>query len=195
MKQFMNKISVPQLILEFVSVVFAVLFALVLNSRKQNADRWEDAMTIKAAILTECQKNKVKVDSILIKNEAYFNYLDSLVNLDPDDVTSVSFKYDHDLLTNAAWQLAQNNPASNQLEQDFLLDAAEIYQAQIFFSEFATTFFKNIGDYVIRQDETPPYNTALSLYFNLSVMINSSSDLSKAYNEFLNDYQEPNREE
>ena len=165
--------------------MFAVLLALGLNSYKQSLDREEEAVKLKNSIIAECKKNKLKVDSILIKNEAYALYLDSLVSLDEEDIGAVAFKYDFELLTNAAWVIAQNNAAINDLDQDFLLEAAEIYHNQEFFKDFAQSFFSNLGKQVTEQHKIPPYNLALSLYFNVNVMNNSANQLIDRYEKIL----------
>ena len=184
----MKNIPFGQLAMEFVSVVFAVILALGLNSYKQALDAESEAIVLKNSIIKECQENLIKVDSMLIKNQDYANYLDSLVSLDPDDVQGVKFIYEIELLTDAAWVIAQNNAAINKLDQDFLISSAEIYQTQVFFTEFSRSFFQNLGIMATQQDETPPYSTALSLYFNISVINNGANDLKQSYQELITKY-------
>ena len=185
----LNNIPIGQLAMEFISVVFAVLLALGLNSYKQSIDINEEAEIIKASILKECHQNKAKIDSMLIANQSYASYLDSLVSLDPDEVNNVTFKYNLELLTDAAWVIAQNNSAINKLDQEFLINVAEIYQTQIFFTEFSRSFFENLGSFVIKQDENPPYSTALALYFNVNIINNSCSELLNTYQDLFDKYE------
>jgi len=186
----MKKKAITQIAFEFLSIVFAVLLALGLNTYKQSIDAQNESATIKKSILKECKENAIKIDSMLLGNQAYFKYLDSLVSLEPADVNSVSFYYDLDLLTNAAWTIAQNNSAVNNLDQEFLVAVAEIYQAQEFFSEFSRSFFENIGTFITKQDETDPYNTALSLYFNVSTMNGTAKSLQVSYDSLFSTYGE-----
>ena len=169
-------------------MVFAVILALGLNSYKQSLDSESEALVLKNSIIKECQENLIKVDSMLIKNQDYADYLDSLVSLEPDEVNRVMFKYELELLTDAAWVIAQNNVAINKLDQDFLISSAEIYQSQVFFTEFSRSFFQNLGIMATKQDEIPPYSTALSLYFNISVINNGANDLKKSYQELITKY-------
>lgn len=186
----MNKKALSQIAFEFLSILFAVLLALGLNSYKENIDANIEADIIKQSILKECKENQLKVDSMLLKNEAYYSYLDSLVSLEPDDVDGVSFAYELEFLTDAAWVIAQNNSSINNLDQEFLVSVAEIYQSQAFFTEFSRSFFENIGTYVSRQDEVPPYNTALSLYFNIDVMNSTAKSLQENYKSLFTEYSE-----
>lgn len=184
----MNKKAIARIAFEFISVVFAVLLALGLNSYKQSVDAEDEALILKSSILKECTENLIKIDSFRINNSEYYSYLDSLVNLGEDEVDDFFFQANIELLTNGAWTIAQNNSSINRLNQEFLIEAAEIYQTQEFYSEFSVSFFENVGNYLNRQDEVTPYTTALSLYFNMNVLNNSAEELSKQYMRFLRRY-------
>jgi|GEM_PF-1969769 len=185
MKKLFNKISAPQIIIEFVSVVFAVLLALGLNSYKESITQENNAQKLKAAILSECQMNLRKIDSVLIKNRHYAVFLDSVVSLPNDQVSGFYFTYDYELLTNGAWQIAQNNEAINTLDQDFLMEAADLYQIQSFYTDFSKGVFEEIGVFLARKNELKEANLALSMYYNLSIMNNSAQDLQEDLNQFI----------
>lgn len=190
MKKIFNNISPAQIIIEFISVVFAVLLALGLNSYKETKSMNSEAQKLRAAVLNEFRTNKVKIDSIILVNQDYFNYLDSLVKLDKEQVTFVQFQYDLDLLTSAAWDLTQGNQATSLLSQKFLLEAAELYQAQDFFTSFTSEMFKTVGQLIHERESTPPYNTAVTLYYNMNILMNAAKDLSYGYDTFLKDFSE-----
>ena len=59
----MNKKALTQIAFEFLSVVFAVLLALGLNSYKQNLDLKNEAKFLSQNILNECRSNLSKLDS------------------------------------------------------------------------------------------------------------------------------------
>lgn len=193
MKKFVASISLSQLIIEFLSVIFAVLFALGINSYRETRNHKKEAHNLKLAILHEFKTNQIKIDSMLHNNQLYFDYLDSLVKMDRNAVKSVQLNYKLDLLTSAAWQLAQNNASSNLIDQEFLLSAAELYQTQDFFINYASGFFQNVGADLKRQHETSDYDTALSLYFHMNVLMSFSHSLSKGYADFLIKYAEQAR--
>lgn len=185
---FMKKISVPQLILEFISVVFAVLLALGLNSFKQSLDQKASARQLKNAIISECERNLIKLDSVFSKNQGYAEYLDSLVRLEPEDITGFYFTFEFELLTNGAWQIAQNNTDINRLDPEFLLNAADLYHMQDFYTEFSSNVFQNVGNTLIQKDKVSNANMAISMYYNVNVMFNAATDLKKSYKEFLEKY-------
>lgn len=178
-------ISVPQLLIEFISVVFAVLLALGLNSHKQSRDTRQAATAMKSAIINECKKNLGKIDSVLIKNRDYEAFLDSLVRVDEDKISGLYFSYSFQLLTNGAWVITQNSSAANSLDQGFLLDAADIYHSQEFFHDFSTQFFQNVGMILANDDQRRESNLVHSLYYNVNVMNSTASELKKDYLSFL----------
>lgn len=181
-------LSIPQLLIEFISVVFAVLLALGLNSYKQSRDVREDALSLHAAILSEFKENLNKIDSVLIKNREYEEFLDSLVHLEDDKIKSFYFSYSFQMLTSSAWSITQNSDAANQMDQEFLLKAADIYQTQEFFHEYSTQFFQNVGVMIANLGENTEPRMVRSLYYNVNVMNTSAKGLKKDYEEFLEDY-------
>ncbi|WP_421878218.1 hypothetical protein [Marinoscillum sp.] len=183
-----QKIPFGQLSIEFLSVVFAVLLALGLNSYKQSLDTRSEAKLIKESILLECRTNYAKIDSTLSANQAFYDYIDSLVQLGPGEVNNVSFNYSFELLNASAWSIALNNNAVNYLDQESLLFAAEIYHTQEFYTDFTSSFYQNLTEHITRMDEVPPYNTALSFYYSLNVMNPSANELQSKYLDFLEKY-------
>lgn len=184
----MKKKALAQIAFEFVSIVFAVLLALGLSTYKNSIDLENESMNVRNNIIKEFQNNLTKIDSILVKNLEYTNYLDSLVSLPPEEVNSFFFDYNFELLTHSAWDIAQNNGSTSLIETQFLLDAADIYHTQDFLEKFANTVFENIGTALMRKDELTDYNMALSVYYNVSLMNNVSNSLKESYNDFLDTY-------
>ncbi len=184
----MKKKAIAQIAFEFISIVFAVMLALGLNSFKQNIDAEIEAEKIKNSIIRECKLNLTKVDSTLKKNEAYASYPDSLVRIEPNKVEGFYFAYEFELLTNSAWKLSQNNNVTNNLEDNFLIAAADIYQTQSFYQEFSEQMFQNIGLLLARQSELEPGDLALSMYYDIGVINNTAEDLKGNFKEFLSQY-------
>ena len=181
----MNKKALWQIISEFISVVFAVLLALGLNSYKQNVDAEAEAERIKDSIIKEVELNLSRVDSTLYKNQDYANYLDSLVRMDPDDGNGFYFAYDFELLTSSAWQLSQNNSVTNSLNEDLLIEAAAIYQTQSFYQNFSEKMFQSIGQLLAQQDQLKESDMILSMYYNIGVMNSVAEDLKSKQENFL----------
>ena len=191
----MKKKALTQIAFEFLSIVFAVLLALGLNSFKQNMDAKAEAEKIMSSILNEIELNLGRADTTLIKNQDYANYLDSLVQLEPEDVTSFYFAYEFELLTSSAWVLSQNNKITNNLDESFLMDASSIYQTQDFYQKFSEKMFQSIGEMLSQQDKLNQANMALSMYYNIGVMNSVAEDLMMQQRAFLKKYAQPDSNE
>ena len=189
--RWMNRKAIAQIAFEFLSIVFAVLLALGLNSVKQNIDAKTEADKIKKAIVNECRLNLSRVDSTTAKNKDYAEYLDSLIQLDNEDIGGFYFAYDFELLTSSAWKLSQNNLVTNNLPDTFLMEAAVIYQTQSFYQNFSEKTFQSIGALIAQQEGLEPADMALSMYYNVAVINNVAEGLRQDQKEFLNKYDPP----
>ena len=69
----MKKKAIAQIGFEFLSVVFAVLLALGLNSYKQELDFENESDLLRERIITEVIANKTRLDSVIIRNENTMN--------------------------------------------------------------------------------------------------------------------------
>lgn len=182
----MKKISFSQLAIEFVSVVFAVLLALGLNSVKESWDRNTEAENLKISILAECAQNKLKVDSILINNRDYATYLDSLVQLPKEDQDGgFAFYYEFELLTKGAWEVAHNHPASSSLDPDFLLKVSDLYNMQDFFMDFSKNMVNDMGRNLSVTDQLEESDLILSMHFKVSVINTFAEELKTQYQSIL----------
>ncbi|MFT6866822.1 MAG: hypothetical protein ACJA08_001660 [Cyclobacteriaceae bacterium] len=145
MKKVLKNISYTQLAVEFISVVFAVLLALGFNSYKQSLDTASEAKVLKEAILRECESNLAKIDSILIKNQEYRNFLDSIVRMEENEF-QFYFSYEFEMLTKGAWEIAQNHNAINNLDPKFILSLSNLYNSQNFYLDHSSFVFKSVGE-------------------------------------------------
>lgn len=190
-KTFIKNISPAQVAIEFVSVVFAVLLALGLNSWKENKANEEAALLLKSNILDELKKNQSLIDLTLENNKEYFSYLDSIITVPRAEVQGIYFEFNYENLTNGAWVIAQNSPAIHNLDSEFLKEVADIYQAQIFYDEFARQFFQNVSQLVSQIEIIPDGNLAISVYYSINVMRSSATDLQADYKEILEKHDTP----
>lgn len=185
----MKKKALAQIAFEFLSIVFAVLLALGLNSYKQNSDLKNEATNIKQNVLAEFQNNLNKIESVLANNKEYTSYLDSIVSLPEEQVNSFYFNYEFELLTSSAWDVAQNSSAIGLLDDEFLLEAADLYHSQDFYEQYARNVFQSIGEAMMRRDELKESNLAMSMYYSSGVLENTANTLKLGYEDFLKKYE------
>jgi len=186
---FMPKLNLSpwQIIIEFISVVFAVLLALGLNSYKQNRDLIKESQTLQRKILAECERNASELDSVMSKNQSYLNYLDSLQGISTElDGFTISFS--SELLTKSAWVYTQTSPAFTELNESFLEDAARLYEMQNYFMQVSNEMFQNIGEMLLASEEIPPSTMLLTCSYFLDNIVKTGNELEELYSGFLDKY-------
>ncbi len=179
--------SIFQIVFEFLSIVFAVLLALGLNSYKQSNDTKKKADVIKESIIKECQTNLEKITSVIEENKEYVAFLDSLSQLPSDQTSGFNFTYTFELLTASAWNIAQNTDAINILDQQFLLDAADIYEAQEFYMEFSKTVFNQVGIFISDVSNHEDGEIGNALIYYVTIMNESAIKVQNNLQEFLDE--------
>lgn len=184
-----QKIPFGQLSIEFLSVVFAVLLALGLNSYKQSLDTTAEARQLKRAILTECKNNLAKIDSVLIQNQWYVDYLDSIVQLPTaEQKGKFQFSYEIELLARGAWDVAQNNQASSSLDQDFLHEVSDLYNLQDFYMDFSKDMISQMGTTLSSYRKLEEVDLILSMHYKISVINTFALELQQTYRKLLQTY-------
>ncbi len=188
----MKKKAIAQIAFEFLSIVFAVLLALGLNSYKQNADLKSESQLLESNILDECQANLLKLDSSIYENEIYQAYLDSL--LSSDEIDGFEFNFQNKLLSSIAWNFTTSSKSFQFMNPDFLNDAAEIYENQDYYMKISNQMFEHLGDMILQIDNTEARTLTLTGDYYLSNLISASKELRSNYQRFLKKHsrKEPN---
>ena len=188
----MKKKAIAQIAFEFLSIVFAVLLALGLNSYKQNADLKSESQLLESNILDECQANLLKLDSSIYENEIYQAYLDSL--LSSDEIDGFEFNFQNKLLSSIAWNFTTSSKSFQFMNPDFLNDAAELYENQDYYMKISNQMFEHLGDMILQIDNTEARTLTLTGDYYLSNLISASKELRSNYQRFLKKHsrKEPN---
>ena len=182
----MKKKAVAQIAFEFLSIVFAVLLALGLNSYKQNADLKSESQLLEKNILEECQANLIKLDSSIQENEIYQMYLDSL--LASDDIEGFEFNFQNKLLSSIAWNFTTSSKSFQFMNPEFLNDAAEIYENQDYYMNISNQMFEHLGDMILQVDNIEARTLTLTGNYYLSNLISASKELRSNYQNFLKEH-------
>lgn len=183
-----SKQSFGQVVLEFVSVVFAVLLALGLDSYKEKRERIRESEVLKDRILQECTLNLAKLDTVIAENQAFKNYLDSLSQL--KEISALSASFSSELLLSSAWKSAESSPAFHYLASDFLIEAAEVYDQQDYYMNISNQMFSNLGSMMVELRQRDPRDMVGLLNYYLSNMLDISQDLRERYKEFIRHHQD-----
>lgn len=183
----MNKKAVSQVVFEFISIVFAVLLALGMNSYKQNKDLENEGDLLRYRIISECQRNQVELDSVLIENERNFSYIDSLASLDEITTTSFDISIANELLTKSAWTFTQASRSFSYMDEDFLSDASILYEQQDYYMKISNQMFEKLGDMLMTDPDLEKV-VKLTHYYLLNLN-NTANELKSTYEEFLENHE------
>ena len=125
------KDKLPELLLEAVSVVFAVLLALAVDEWRETRSRNALAERARAGILEEIRSNETELRSTLAENRALLLHIEQgLLRLEQKRDTSLQFHFEIALLSSAAWNTAQMTQAANYLDFDWLRRVSDVYELQ-----------------------------------------------------------------
>ena len=179
------KISLWQIAIEFLSVVFAVLLALGLNSYKSNSDLEDEADLLSRKIIKELKKNQLELDTVLTRNKEFKAYVDSLRAVDtlPE---SLELSFASRLLTKSAWDFTKASRSFSYLDEDLLEEAAALYERQDYYMHISNQMFQNLAE-MLMTDPAMERTLIMSNYFLLN--LNSAGDnLADSYKDFLDQY-------
>lgn len=179
------KKNISQIIFEFLSIVFAVLLALGLNTYKQNADLEGEAELLTEKIMLECTRNKLELDTVYQQNKEFKIILDSLRQLDKIE-GNFNISIASELLTKSSWDFTKASRSFSYIDEGFLNDAAELYERQDYYMLISNQMFQNLGDLLISNPE-PERTVSVSNYYLLNLNA-SAEELTRTYTEFLNRY-------
>ncbi len=179
----MKKKAIAQIAFEFISIVFAVLLALGLNSYKQALDLRSESKLLKENILQECESNLTKLDSAIRKNEAFQAYVDSLLKV--DKIVGFEFSYDNELLSSIAWNFTKTSRSFPYMDAKFLTEAAEVYENQNYYMGISNQMFEHLGNMIIQIDNVKPRTLTLTGKYYLTNLLNASKELRSNYQDFL----------
>jgi sensor c-di-GMP phosphodiesterase-like protein len=182
----MKKKAAAQIGFEFLSIVFAVLLALGLNSYKQNMDLEDEGRLLRARIITECKRNLSELDSVIVENEEFLTYVDSLKQLDEMKISGFSISIASELLTKSAWTFTQASRSFSYMDEAFLNDASILYEQQDYYMTISNQMFEKLGDMLMLDSDADKMVNLIHYY--LSNLNATSRQLKKTYTEFLEEY-------
>ncbi len=181
----MNKKTIAQIAFEFLSIVFAVLLALGLNTFKQTLDLKNEAQLLRSKIIAECKLNQLELDTVFTLNKEFKQQLDSLSNL--EDISGFNISIASELLTKSAWNFTQASTSFSYIEEGFLNDAAALYELQDYYMLISNQMFQNLGQMILTEPE-PEQSISISNYY-LTNLNATASSLQNRYTQFIKNYE------
>lgn len=148
------KEKAPELLVEALSVVFAVLAALAVDEWREDRQNAELASRALDAIVAEVEQNQAELDGARPANLAL---LERLAEAARDTVLpdELDLEFDYSLVSSSAWETAQVTRATHFMELYDVQRLARLYDLQGLYEaaqDQVLDFILNVGDIA---EETP----------------------------------------
>lgn len=124
--------KLPELLIETVSVIFAVLLALMINQWQKNKDNDELLLRSLMGITTELENNLKDMQDNVPKHERVLQQLDEGINAlkSKKDGVTVDTSVYYVLFSASAWEAAKLSGAINQMKFEWIDKLSETYRLQ-----------------------------------------------------------------
>ncbi|WP_420583332.1 hypothetical protein [Reichenbachiella sp.] len=179
---------IGKLLMEFVSVVFAVLLALGLNHWREANNDQKLAERALVNIFMEIYTNQKDVAEEQLTYQERLEevkvYKDSY---DQDKPMKYSLGFNIPLLSNAAWNVANSTGAIKDFDQDILLELSSLYAFQEMYQKNGIEYMQHMNTVEFKKSENAKAIID-SNYGQLRTFENWSQILSDAYLEFIKTY-------
>ena len=174
--------KLPEMALEAVSVVFAVLIALGVDEWREDRTNAQLAERAIQSIVTEVRSNQEEFAGANEANRAVITRLQEAAS-DPD-LQELGVQFEYSLLSEAAWQTAQMTRAAHFMEYETVQRIARLYDLQTLFDEGQAgmlEFISGMGELA----STEPTRIPALMLGRLRVVMELGDGLTEAYDSVL----------
>lgn len=176
------KLNAKRAIIEFSSIVIAVILAMSLSEARQNYLNDRLAEKSFENIVLEVQKNRedLKADSVKISKDLAFiqQWISDVMEKRKPETFNAGFSFS--FLNTSAMEVAEINKSLAFLSTQKNMDIAEIYATQKFYSEHGAKMFDVMGE-LVGQISNPNLSELLPDVFTLRFHLNIIKSTIKAY--------------
>ena len=174
----------PEIAMEFFSVVFAVLLALLLNEWREN--RHEAALANKARgdIVRELRANEKGLREKAAVNQAVLDNLRHLVEgTVPKETRDLDITFHYSLLSSSAWKVAQMTRAIHSLDYRWMARITTVYDLQEICDRQASLLMDRLV--ALSPEELQSRAEQNNLYRRMANVLGLQGTLRKAYEAVL----------
>jgi tetrahydromethanopterin S-methyltransferase subunit F len=179
-----------KILVEVISVVFAVLLALGLNHWRE--EKANEALAEKALqnIIIEIKSNIENIDSDVEEYEVIY---DTLVarkkRLTNGTKTNMSLSYNHPILSSSAWKIANTTGAVKDMDIEVMMDLSDLYTFQEIFQKNGFEYFSSFTslDAQKKENELAFLDSFLK---QISILKSWGKSLSNGYRDFIINHEE-----
>ena len=184
-RYFLSKMTI-----EIPSVVFAVLLALGVNSWWNTHQNERMAEEMQQKIVLEVEENRKDLEEDISANEELLPQLQKLVaqlKSNEEDITNVTLGMVYSTLRSTAWQTANLTGALQHMDQEIVMEIADLYAVQEIYLEVGMAYIQQIGSIELNKESNrlPAAETNIN-QIKLSNQLGET--LLALYQEFLEKY-------
>lgn len=149
-KSYGKNIKWSSLILEMISVVFAILFALWVNQIQQNYDNQQKAKDQQLRIQAEVSRNLAVLEPHFVRNDNLLRSAQELIeerkSPQPGNGPQyVTLGYSFNSLENTEWEVAKLTGVIAHMKSDDISSLSNIYLDQALYSDHWSSFTKKFA--------------------------------------------------
>ncbi len=140
-----KKLNTRRLVFEFISVTFAVLFALFVSQWRENYNNDKLAEKAVLNIGIELEKNKEDISLSIPKHKSTLAYIDSLllVNENSGIPINESVSIELMIMSSSAWKMSEITNAIYYLDFEDVNDLAKVYDLQSYYESIVKHYILN----------------------------------------------------
>ena len=179
---------IGKLLMEFISVVFAVLLALVLNHwREANNDQklaeralvniFMEIYTNQKDVLDEKLEYQERLEEVKLYRKSY----------EQGKPERHSLGFNISLLSNSAWNVANSTGAIKDFDQEVLLELSSLYAFQEMYQKNGIEYMQHMNTVEFKKEENAKAILD-SNYDQLRTFVSWSHTLSDTYLDFIKTY-------
>jgi len=177
-----NKLNYNKLLFEFISVSFAIMFALFVDQWRESYNNQQLANKAIYSIREEVTENKLLIKEFTPNHQLKLHYLDSLIEVQKnsgikvDTVKSIEVT----LLSSSAWEMSKITNAIYYIDFETTNNIAKVYKLQSYYESIVKQYIINSSNSIADEsslialssgkkflETIIPIEKDLSLYYGL----------------------------
>ena len=149
-----SKINFSKILFEFISVSFAVLFALLLNHWREDRNNRNLAQKAIVNVRGEFIENKEILLKFIPNHTSVLLSIDSILELSDEDDLFVIKNIDINLINSSAWEMSKITNAVYYVDFDVVNNLSKIYKLQAYYESIVHQYIlKNAASYQLESDK------------------------------------------
>ncbi len=175
-----------RIVIEVISVMFAVLVALGVDQWWEDRENFELAVKMQAGIESEIQKNLTEIKRTHDNYSSTYDTLQLYLGEAEISLEDFSIGFELAILTSATWNTAQMLRAIHYMDYEWIINVATQYELQSIYLESQKQFLDVMGRLAEEGISENPKKLFRSLVGRMMVIIPLQEGLIEGYTDLLN---------